>query len=165
MDLAIHHGERILEIALGRKKENVLIKDVQWDTFGQEPLHLDLSRVDLDERVQVTVPIVLRGTPAGAEDGGVLQQSTAEVQIEVAVRDMPDEIRLSVNQLAVGDTLMMSDLELPGGATLVSNAETRICSLIVVAEEVEPEAPEGEEPAGPEVIGGTPEEDAKEADS
>lgn len=165
VDLAIHHGERILEIVLGRKKENVLIKDVQWDTFGQEPLHVDLARVDLDERVQVTVPIVLRGTPAGADDGGVLQQSAAEVQIEVAVRDMPDEIRLSVNKLAVGETLLMSDLELPAGATLISDAETRICSLIRVAEEVEPEAPEGEESAEPEIIGEKPEEDAKEADS
>lgn len=165
VDLAIHHGERILEIKLGRKKENVLIKEVQWDTFGHEPLHLDLARVDLDERVQVTVPIILRGTPAGAADGGVLQQSATEVDIEVAVRDMPEDIRISVADLAVGEVLLMSNLELPGGATLVSDAEARICALVLVAEEAVPEAeaPEEEGAAQPEVIGGKPSEDAEGA--
>ena len=163
VELAIHHGERILEIKLGRKNENVLIKDVQWDTFGHQPLHVDLTRVNLDERVQVTIPIVLRGTPAGASEGGVVQQSAAEVQIEVAVSDIPDEIRISVIALAVGETIRMSDLELPEGATLLNDPEAAICSLVLVAEEVEPEPVEAEEAAEPEVIGEQPEEGGEAA--
>ena len=161
VDLAIHHGERILEIELDKKKENVLIKDVQWDTFGQQPLHVDLARVDLDERVQVTIPIVLRGTPAGISDGGVMQQSAAEVEIEVAVRKIPDEIRISVVSLAVGETIRMSDLELPEGATLLGDPEGPICSLILIAEEPEPEPAEPEEAPEPEIIGERGEEDGQ----
>ena len=165
VELAIQHGERILEIRIGnKKKENVLIKDVQWDTFGHAALHVDLTRVNLDERISVTVPIVLRGTPAGAADGGIIQQSASEVEIEVAVRDIPEDVRISVGELAAGDTLVMSDLDLPDGATLLSDPATRICSLIVVAEEVEAEAEEeGAEAAQPEVIGEKPAEEGEEA--
>jgi len=163
VELAINHGERTLAIRLGRKKENVLIKDVQWDTFGHQPIHVDLTRVNLDERVQVTVPVVLRGTPAGAGDGGVIQQSAAEAEIEVAVTDIPDEIRVSVVALQVGQTIRMSDLELPEGAALLSDPDAAVCSLVLVAEEAAPEAPEAEEAAEPEVIGEKPEEGGEDA--
>ncbi len=73
VELAIQHGERLLEIEFEGKMHNVLIKEVQWETYGQEVIHVDLARVDLDERVEVTIKIVLKGTPAGASEGGVLQ--------------------------------------------------------------------------------------------
>jgi len=162
IDLAIHHGQRLVELDLDGKEENALIKDVQWDTFGQKVLHVDLTRVDLNERVQVTVPIVLRGTPAGAGEGGVLQQTAAEVSIECLVRVIPEEIRAFVGELNVGDSLHLRDLELPEGATLVDDDATVVCSITVIAEEVE-EAPAEEEGAEqPEVIGEKAEEPAED---
>ena len=159
IDLAVHHGMRILEIKLGKQKENVLIKDLQWDTFAHRVLHVDLARVNLDERVRVTVPIVLRGTAVGVDEGGVLQQLAPEVEIEVAVRQMPDDIRVSVLSLAIDDTFRMGDLELPEGATLLSDAEAAVCSVTMLAEEVEAEPVEGEQGDQPEVIGGKPQDD------
>jgi len=156
---ALHHGERLLEIDLEGQTENVLIKDVQYDTYGQVVLHVDLTRVRLDERVEVTVPIVLRGTPAGAADGGVLQQSTAEARIECVVTAIPEDLRLQVNDLNVADSLTMADLELPEGATLLDEPDTTICTVIVIAEEEEAPAEEEEAVAAePEVIGEKKEE-------
>ncbi len=153
LDLAIHHGERLLEVDVEGSIENVLIKHTQYDTFGQDLLHVDLTRVNLDERVVVTVPVVLRGTPEGVSAGGVLQQITSEVTVECVVTAIPDELRLQVNDLQIGETYTVGRLELSQGASLVTDAETPICSLTIVAEEEEPvEAPE-EETAEPEVIG------------
>lgn len=153
VELVMHHGERLLEIDLEGQIENVLLKDVQYDAFGQEILHLDLARVDLNEMVTVTVPIVLRGTPAGAAEGGVLQQIVADVEIECMVRNIPDDIRAAVNELKVGDVLHMRDLPLPEGAKLKSDPETIVCSVTFVAEEVAAPAAEGEAQAlEPEVI-------------
>jgi len=157
VNLAIHHGVRLLAIDVDGKEANVLIKDVQWDTFGQEVLHVDLTRVSLDERVSVTVPIVLRGTPAGVTEGGVVQQSTAEVNIQCLVRVIPEEIRVMVSGMQVGEFLFLRDLDLPEGATLLDDPNTRVCSVSVIEEEVE-EAPPEEEAAEPEVIGETKEE-------
>lgn len=154
IELAVLHGERLLEVDLGNAKQNVLIKELQYDTFGQEILHVDLTRVSLDERVEVTVPIVLRGTPAGAAEEGVLQQLAPEVRVECVVTAIPDEIRVAVGELQIGDAIHMSELELPDGATLLEEPETLVCNVVLIAEEVVVE--EGEEEPGegePEVIG------------
>jgi len=153
LDLAIHHGQRLLEVDVEGKTENVLIKDTQYDTFGQALLHVDLTRVSLDERVVVTVPVVLRGTPEGVAAGGVLQQIASEVTVECVVTAIPDELRLQVNDLQIGETYTAGELELSKGASLVTDAETPICSLTVMAEEEEPVEGAEEEAAEPEVIG------------
>lgn len=160
VESAVFHGERLLEIELDGKKENVLIKEVQYDTFGQEVIHVDLARVRLDERVEVTVPILLRGTPAGVSEGGMLQQAANEVTLECLVREIPEEIALQVTDLNVGDAQYMRDLPLPEGAKLLSDSDAMVCSVIVIAEEeAPPEVEEGEEVAAePEIIGEKPEE-------
>ena len=151
--LAILHGERLLEIDCDGKKENALIKDVQYDTFGQEVLHVDLTRVSLDERVEVTVPIVLKGTPTGVtEDGGMLQQTATEIRVECPVQAIPEEIVVMVTEMKVGDRLAMSELPMPDGARLLDDAEAAVAIVRMVAEEEVPPVEE-EAAAEPEVIG------------
>jgi len=165
VDLAILHGARLLEIELDRKKQNVLLKEVQYDTFGQEVLHVDMARVSLDERVEVTVPVVLRGIPAGVNEGGTLQQTMAEVRIECVVTAIPEEIRISVAAMQVNDSLHARDLPLPEGAVLSDDPDTVVCSVTVLVE-VE-EKVEGEAAAGapePEVIGAKEPEPEEQAE-
>jgi large subunit ribosomal protein L25 len=158
VELALLHGERLLEIDVEGQKQNVLMKEVQYDTFGHEILHIDLTRVDLDERVELTVVIHLVGEPAGVKEGGVLQQTESEVQIECPVRSIPDEIRHIVTEMQLNDRLYMKDLALPEGASLLSDPNTLIAGVAEVAEEAAAPA-EGEESAEPEVIGAKPAED------
>lgn len=154
VELAILHGERLLEIDCEGKKQNVLIKDLQYDTFGQQVLHVDLARVHLDERVEVTVQIVLRGTPVGVtEESGMLQQTAAQVRIECTVQAIPEEIVVMVTELKVGDALTGADLPLPDGAKLLDDPASPVAAVRLVAEE-EAEAPEqGPAAAEPEVVG------------
>jgi len=153
VDVAIHHGERLFEVDVDGAKQNVLLKEVQYDTFEHEILHVDLARVELDERVAVTVRIVLRGTPLGVSEDGVLTQSAAEANIECMVQSIPEEIVVPVTDLKVGDAMHMRDLPLPQGATLLDDEDALVCRVTVVAEEVEAEAvEEGAEALEPEVI-------------
>lgn len=152
VEVALLHGERLLEIDVEGKTQNALVKEVQYDTFGHEILHIDLARVDLDERVELTVVIHLVGEPAGVKEGGSLQQSESEVQIECPVRSIPEEIKHVVTELQLNERLYMKDLELPEGATLLSEPDAVVATVVELAEEEE--APtEGEESAEPEVIG------------
>lgn len=165
MELAVLHGERLLEVDIEGKREHALIKEIQWDTFGHVVLHVDLTRVNLDERVEVAVPVSLHGTPAGIEEGGTLQQYTAEVTIECLVTAIPDDISIRVGEMNIGDTLHAGDMELPEGAKLLDDPETAICSVTYVAEELPAEEEEAAEEvaAEPEVIGETAEEGEGEA--
>ena len=160
---ALRHGEKLIDVELDGKHENVLIKTLQWDTWGKEVLHLDLTRVNLDELVTVTVKITLLGTPVGVEAGGSLQQPMASMDIECRVDQIPEEIRIQVNELKVDDAIHLSDVELPEGAKLLGNPDALVCGVVTIAEEVEAEeGEEGEESDGPEVIGAKPDEEDEE---
>ena len=75
LDSAIRHGSRVVELA-GAVKEGALIQDLQWNTWGNEVLHVDFARVALDERVTVTLNLELRGEAPGIKEGGVCRSSS-----------------------------------------------------------------------------------------
>ena len=155
LSMELQHHHRLVEVELDGEKIKYLVKDVQYDHLGDRMVHVDLTRVNLDERVKVSVEIELRGTPAGAADGGVIDHMESTIELECVVTNIPENIRVSVVQLQVGDLLTAKDLELPDGATLVTDPETAIVALRVLAEEPEAEEVEGEEvedSAEPEVI-------------
>lgn len=153
IELAIQHGEHLIEGELDGKKENFLIKDMQYDYLGHQLIHVDLTRVSLHERVEVTVPIVLRGTPVGVEsEGGVMSQHLTELDIQCLVTNIPEELRVSVSDMHVNDVLRVADLQLPEGVTTSEDPETVIASITVVEEEVEAPAAPAEAAGEPEVI-------------
>src|ERR1700759_1824750 len=106
----LNHGAHLFSLALEGKSENVLVKEVQYDHLGIEVIHVDFARVSLDEKVEVTVALELKGTPKGEADGGVLQQILAELEIECLVTDIPDAIRHNVSEMAMNDVLHIKDL-------------------------------------------------------
>jgi large subunit ribosomal protein L25 len=166
VELAMQHHTRLIEVSLDGKKAPLLIKAVQYDHLGTTPIHLDLMRVDMDERVRVAVDVELRGDPQGVHEGGVLHQLLNSVEVECLVTAIPESFRPSVAHLTAGASLQVRDIELPPGVTMLTNLEERVatCSIptAVAEEEVEVEEAEAEE-AEPEVIGRARQEDqAKE---
>jgi len=162
--LAVRHGEQLLKCDLDGEEQNLLIKDVQYDYMGHEIIHVDLTRVNLDEQVDVTVSIVLRGTPVGVEnEDGVLRQQLSDLNVRCVVTNIPEELRVSVAEMHTGDVLHIADLELPEGVTTDDDPETVIASVSIVVEEVE-EVAEEEVTGGPEVIGEKAEEESAEGE-
>jgi large subunit ribosomal protein L25 len=152
----LNHGTHLFDLALDGKNEKVLVKEVQYDHLGHEVLHVDFARVSLDERVEVTVPLELKGEPKGEADGGVLQQIVAEIELECLVTEIPDAIRHNVAEMALGDVLHIKDLKLPPGAKALQDEDLIVATVKEIAEEAPAEAAEGA--AEPEVIGRKPEE-------
>jgi large subunit ribosomal protein L25 len=153
-EIATHlaHGAHVFDLSLQGKAEKVLVKDVQYDHLGIEVLHVDFARVSADERVEVTVPLELKGTPKGEADGGVLQQMIAELEIETLVTDIPDSIIHNVSEMAVDDVLHVRDIKLPPGAKAMQDGDLIVAAVRVIEEEAGAPAAEAET-AEPEVIG------------
>ncbi len=61
----IRHGVKVVDLE-GAASGQALFQELQWDTFMQQVLHVDLLRVDASERVNVEIPLVLRGDAPGA---------------------------------------------------------------------------------------------------
>jgi large subunit ribosomal protein L25 len=147
----LNHGAHLFSLALDGKSENVLVKDVQYDHLGIEVLHVDFTRVDLNERVEVTVPLILKGEPKGEAEGGVLTQVISDIQIECLVTQIPEDIRHNVSDMGLNDVVHISDLKLPDGVRALQDPDQIVATVKEVAEEAQAEAAEGA--AEPEVIG------------
>lgn len=166
VEVAIGHGNHVLHIELEGESLQYLIRDVQYDYLGTTPVHLDLAQVNVDEVVEVSVPVELRGTPAGIHEGGVLDQVMNDIMIRCKVTDIPELIRPSVTKLKLNDSLHVSDLELPPGAEAVCDGTETVAvvRLLAVVEEAEEEAEDTEAAAEPEVISQKKKEDESEED-
>jgi large subunit ribosomal protein L25 len=156
------HGAHVFDLALEGKSEKVLVKEVQYDHLGIEIIHVDFARVSLDEKVEVTVPLELKGTPKGEEEGGVLQQIISELEIECLVTDIPEAIRHNVSALEKDAVLHIKDLKLPPGVRVLQDEDLIVATVKEIAEEAPTEAVEAASNE-PEVIGRKAEDDAAAA--
>jgi len=161
LEVELIHGQRTLALDRDGSTVRYLIKEVQYDHLGIRPLHVDLMRVDLDERVTVSVALELRGVPRGVSEGGVLEQTLSELEVECLALEIPDTLHPLVTHMGVGDVLYARDVALPAGVTLVTPPDERVATVRMLAEEVAVEAP-AEGPAEPELIGRAREEEPAE---
>ena len=151
------HGAHLFDLSLDGKSEKVLVKEVQYDHLGMEVLHVDFARVSLDEKVELTVPLELKGTPKGEAEGAVLQQFVAELEIECLVTDIPHAIVHNVTEMEKDSELHIRDLKLPAGVRVMQDEDLLVAAVREVQEEVPTEAAEAAT-AEPEVIGRKAEE-------
>ncbi len=159
----IHRGAHVFELQLAGKAETCLVKEVQYDHLGMEVIHVDFARVSLNEKVEVTVPLELKGTPKGEDDGGVLQQIVSDLEVECLVTDIPEKIVYNVTEMKLDDVLHLKDIPLPTGVKAMQDEDLIVATCAEVKEEETTEAAEGES-AEPEVIG-KKKEDGEEAEA
>jgi large subunit ribosomal protein L25 len=144
-------GTHLFALNLDGKNENVLVKDVQYDHLGLEVLHVDFARVNLDEKVKVTIPLELKGTPKGEADGGVLTQVITELEVECLVTEIPDGIRHNVSEMGMDSVLHIRELTLPKGVRVLQDGELIVATVREILEQA-PAAPVEGATAEPEVI-------------
>lgn len=159
----LHHGHRLMDIQVGKKKEKALIKELQYDHLGRDIIHVDLMRVDVSETVKVMVPIELKGTAAGTHEGGIIEEHADHLEIECKVVEIPEAVVVSIKEVHVGDALHAGDVELPDGIVLLSSPDTILVTCHTVAAAKTTEELEEEAPVAPEVIGEAEEPETEEA--
>lgn len=119
----------IVEIALPKGKPiNTLIHDVQRDPLSGKFLHADFYQVRMDEKVEASIPLVFVGeSPAVRELGGILVKALDEVDVTCLPGNIPHEFSVDISTLATfDDQIRVSDIAIPQGVELLSDAETVI---------------------------------------
>ena len=158
VEAALRHGGKMLDLS-GDLAEKALVRAVQWDAFGVEILHVDLSRVSETESVVVTVPVELRGEAPGAKQGGIVEHHLFDAEIRCPAGQIPEKLSISIKELEVGQSLTLGDVVLPENVETTTPDDTVVvsCQAPALTEEEEGEgAVEGA--AEPEVIGRKAEE-------
>src|SRR5213080_635089 len=151
----IEPASTIIELAVeGKAAVKTLIREIQRHPIRPDIIHVDFYEIHATEKVKLKVPVHLVGNPDGVRNaGGVLDQVTREVEIEVLPENIPDRVELDVNALKIGDSLHVRDLSIPN-AKILTDAELTIATVVPPrAEEVAAPSPEATtEVAEPELI-------------
>lgn len=143
----IRHGTRVVQLS-GAVQDSAIVKDVQWDPIGVEVLHVDLARVDRDEKVRLEIRLEMKGDAIGARQGGILELVMHELEIECPVVDLPDRLIVNVSGLEVGKAILASAIELPPNARLLTDPEAMVVHCVLPQDEEEGTTG----PAEPELI-------------
>ena len=115
--------------------DTVLVKDLQFGYLGDNVIHMDLARVNLDEVVTVKVHLSFIGQPEAAKKpGAIIVYDMPDIEVSCKVRDIPEEIKTDLSQLA-GEALTVGMPKLPAGVTPVAGKDETILRIQIMKEE------------------------------
>ena len=107
----------------------VMLRDLQVDPVRRAPLHADLYEVRMDETITVRIPVRVVGRAAGVEEGGILDHSLRDLEIECLPGNIPPEVEVDVSALAIGDSIHVSDLQVPEGVKVLEDPGTTVAAV------------------------------------
>jgi large subunit ribosomal protein L25 len=140
----------------GEGDSRVLVKDFLLDPITNHMLHADFVRVNMDRRITVTVPIVIKGEPRGVKvEGGVLDFVHREIALESLPLEIPDSIEIDVSNLGLNDAVYVRDVAQGATWTPISDADMML--VHVITPRVAEAATETATTAAPVVAGAEPE--------
>ena len=101
----------------GHEDVRVICRDVQRHVVKDLPMHLDLMRLRRTSRVNlfINVEFINQDKCVGLKRGGVLTIVRSEVELSVIAGDIPDQITVDLDGLAIGDIIHINDVTLPKG--------------------------------------------------
>lgn len=150
-------SRQILELHINNETYKTLLKDIEFHPITDRPIHVDFYALAEDQKVTLSVPIKLEGTPVGVtEGGGRIFQPMHILRIRVTPDRIPGAYTVDVSDLEIGDSLHVQDLDLEGiiplddlSQTLVTirppKSEALLTSSLITEEPTEEELEEGEE--------------------
>jgi large subunit ribosomal protein L25 len=131
----------------GGRTEKVIVREIQTHPRRLGPIHVDFYQVNLQEKIEVEVPVHLTGESAAVKrgDADVLQPLHA-VRVECLPSDIPASFEVDITPLEeIEAELRVSDLAVPKGVTILDEPEELVVKIVHKRElKVEEEIPAAE---------------------
>ena len=141
-----------------------IMKAIDFHPVTDLPIHADFQVLQEGEKVTLTVPVQFIGTAVGqVDEGGDIQYVVTELEVSCLPKDIPSHIEVDVSALHVGDSLHVSDLDVPE-VDFSAAPERTIVTVVPPRVEEEPEEEEGLLLAEGEEAEAVEGEEAEEAD-
>jgi large subunit ribosomal protein L25 len=153
VEAMVRHGSRTVELR-GAVSTPALVRELQWNTYGTEPLHVDFLRIDLAEKILVTVPVELRGECPGVKAGGVFKHVLHQLEVECTAQTIPETAVAHIAHLEAGGVVKVKDLELPAGTRATVAGDEVIASCLLPGQKVDEATEMGEATAEPAAAAG-----------
>ena len=125
----------------GTLDQNIaIVADMQRDAIKRTIKHVDLHRINPNEKLRITVPVVLTGTAIGVKEGGLLDLAHHELHIECLPCNIPDNITIDVSGLKIAHSIHVSEITLPEGIVILDQPKIPVVSVLGRAKEETPAA-------------------------
>jgi large subunit ribosomal protein L25 len=125
----------LVTLKYGDETQPVIAKDVQFDPVSDRPVHFDLMRVDETAPVKISIPVHFKNAEEApfARQGGSLEVVRHDVEISVRADQIPEELVVDLAKAQMGDTIRMSDIALPQGASATITDRDFVIATIKVS--------------------------------
>jgi large subunit ribosomal protein L25 len=123
----------------------VIVSDLLKDCLKGTLLHVDLHKINLEEKVKVSVAVSLAGTAAGVKEGGMLDFVMHAIEIECLPTQIREHLDVDVTNLKIGESLHVGDLKLPAGIKVLDDAKATVVSILGKSREEAAETSAAEE--------------------
>jgi large subunit ribosomal protein L25 len=116
----------------GSAESRVMVRDYQLDPVTHQLLHADFYQLSMDKAIVVSVPIVIKGEPAGVkQQGGLLDFVTRDIQVQCLPTDIPERIDVDVSELMLHQSIRVKDLATDPKWKAMTDGETMLVHVVV----------------------------------
>lgn len=120
----------IVELDIDGRKEQAVMRDVQFHPVKDYPMHVDFFRVLPGKPVAIDVPVKIVGNSEGVKLGGKLTVQKRKLRISGLVENLPDFLEVDITNLGIGKSIFVGDLKYDN-LTLLTPATTSVCAVIM----------------------------------
>ncbi|MEI8243311.1 MAG: 50S ribosomal protein L25 [bacterium] len=167
-----HHSSNQLLVSIDFDDQSLpaLLREIQTDVMTGHVIHADFGEISLTRKLRVSIGLRLAGEPEGVKnEGGILEQTLRQVEVECLPADMVEFFTLDVSALKLGQALAVRDLKLGDKYTILTSGDIAVATIVAMAEEevVEAAVPSASATATgePEIITKGKKEDGEEGEA
>ena len=121
----------LYELEIKGEVQMAVVRELQWDVFGERIVHIDFKRVQRDVKTETVIELEFVGVPKG----GLLNHLVTHITVSCIPMLIPDAIEIEVAKMELGHAFYARDLNLPEGVEYVGNKDNKIA--VVVAAKIE----------------------------
>jgi len=127
-----------------RGKNTVLLKDTQWDSIYDTPMHLDFFRVSGKDSVTVSVPVhpINVDICPGVKAGGALQVIRHELEVTCRADAIPDQVEIDCSAFELDQIVHIEDIDFPEGLEVIHDVNFTVLSIAAPKRAAETETTE-----------------------
>ena len=114
---------QIIQLKIDGKSEQAVLRDLQRHPANEKVLHLDFMRIRADRPIQINVPLRFLNEDdciGVRQSGGNISRNLIEVEVTCLPAHLPEHLEVDIENLDMGQTVHLSDLELPEGVSIVA---------------------------------------------
>ncbi len=129
-----------------------ILKEYQADVLSRELTHLAFVKIDLSQKLNISVPIHFVGKSEGVKEGGILEAIRRELEVKCLPTAIPEFIEVDVSHLKVGQSIHVNEVKFLEGVELAHHEENYTVVSVVAPRAEEVVAAPVEAPTEPEVL-------------